>query len=410
MNGILKGLRVIEGSAFIAAPSAGMTMAQMGAEVIRFDPIGGGLDYRRWPVTANGESIYWAGLNKGKKSIAVDIRNPRGRDLLTQLICKPGDNNGIFITNFPAAGWLSYETLKSRRNDLIMLNIKGNRDGSSEVDYTVNPATGFPNLTGPVGDMAPVNHVLPAWDIATGLAAVNGILAADRHRRLTGEGQFISLALTDVAFSTLGNLGFIGEAQINGTERTTTGNNLFGAFGRDFVTKDGRRVMIVAITGRQWSALVETAEISEGVAEIEIRRGLDLRREGDRYLATDDIATLLEVWCGSQNFSELSETLSSGGVSWGPYQSIKQALENDWRCSIKNPVFEEVDQPGIGTHLTPGSPLDFGAAPRETVQPAPILGQHTDEILGEILGLSGSEIASLHDDGIVGGEKEFDIG
>ena len=410
MNGILKGLRVIEGSAFIAAPSAGMTMAQMGAEVIRFDPIGGGLDYRRWPVTANGESIYWAGLNKGKKSIAVDIRNPRGRDLLTQLICQSGNNNGIFITNFPAAGWLSYETLKSRRNDLIMLNIKGNRDGSSEVDYTVNPATGFPNLTGPVGDMAPVNHVLPAWDIATGLAAVNGILAADRHRRLTGQGQFISLALTDVAFSTLGNLGFIGEAQINGTERTTTGNNLFGAFGRDFVTKDGRRVMIVAITGRQWSALVEAAEISEGVAEIEIRRGLDLRREGDRYLATDDIATLLEVWCGSQNFSELSETMSSGGVSWGPYQSIKQALEKDWRCSIKNPVFEEVDQPGIGTHLTPGSPLDFGAAPRETVQPAPILGQHTDEILGDVLGLSGSEIASLHDDGIVDGNKEFDIG
>ena len=99
MNGILKGLRVIEGSAFIAAPSAGLTMAQMGAEVIRFDPIGGGLDYRRWPVTANGESIYWAGLNKGKKSIAVDIRNPRGRDLLTNLICQPGNNNGISCGN-----------------------------------------------------------------------------------------------------------------------------------------------------------------------------------------------------------------------------------------------------------------------------------------------------------------------
>ena len=403
MNGILRGLRVIEGSAFIAAPSAGMTLAQMGAEVIRFDPIGGGLDYRRWPVTGNGESIYWAGLNKGKKSIAVDIRNPRGRELLTQLICIPGENDGIFLTNFPATGWLSYETMKGERDDLIMLNIKGNRDGSSEVDYTVNPATGFPNLTGPVGEKAPVNHVLPAWDISTGLTAVNGILAADRHRRLTGEGQFISLALTDIAFATLGNLGFIGEAQINGTERTTTGNNLFGAFGRDFVTKDDRRLMIVAITGRQWSALVETANIAEGVAAIETRRGLDLRQEGERYLATDDIAILLEAWCGSQNFSELSEKLTAGGVSWGPYQNVKQALESDWRCSTKNPVFEQVDQPGIGTYLTPGSPLDFGVAPRETVQPAPKLGQHTDEILGEILGLSGEEIASLHDDGIVGG-------
>jgi 2-methylfumaryl-CoA isomerase len=406
MNGILKGLRVIEGSAFIAAPSAGMTLAQMGAEVIRFDPLGGGLDYRRWPVTEQGDSLYWAGLNKGKKSFAVDIRNPRGRELLSQLICAPGENpenNGIFLTNFPTSGWMSYETLKAQRSDLIMVNIKGNRDGTSEVDYTVNPATGFPNLTGPVGEGAPVNHVLPAWDIATGLAAVNGILAADRHRRLTGEGQFISLALTDMAFATLGNLGFIGEAQINGAHRTATGNNLYGAFGRDFETKDGRRVMIVAITGRQWPALVATAGIADGVAEIEARRGLDMKREGDRYLATDDIAGLLAPWCAAQNFAQLSAALTAGGVSWGPYQSVHQALADDWRCSTDNPMFEEVEQPGIGTYLTPGSPLDFGAAPRETVRPAPALGQHTDQILTEILGLSDAEIAKLHDDNIVGG-------
>lgn len=406
MNGILSGLRVIEGSAFIAAPSAGMTLAQLGAEVIRFDPLGGGLDYRRWPVTEQGDSLYWAGLNKGKKSFAVDIRNPRGRELLSQLICAPGENpenNGIFLTNFPTSGWMSYETLKAQRGDLIMVNIKGNRDGTSEVDYTVNPATGFPNLTGPVGEGAPVNHVLPAWDIATGLAAVNGILAADRHRRLTGEGQIISLALTDMAFATLGNLGFIGEAQINGAHRTATGNNLYGAFGRDFETKDGRRVMIVAITGRQWPALVETAGIASGVAEIEARRGLDMKREGDRYLATDDIAALLAPWCAEQDLAQLSATLTAGGVSWGPYQSVQQAVADDWRCSTDNPMFQEVEQPGIGTYLTPGSPLDFGAAPRETVRPAPALGQHTDQILAEILGLSDGEIAKLHDDNIVGG-------
>ena len=406
MNGILSGLRVIEGSAFIAAPSAGMTLAQLGAEVIRFDPLGGGLDYRRWPVTEQGDSLYWAGLNKGKKSFAVDIRNPRGRELLSQLICAPGENpenNGIFLTNFPTSGWMSYETLKAQRGDLIMVNIKGNRDGTSEVDYTVNPATGFPNLTGPVGEGAPVNHVLPAWDIATGLAAVNGILAADRHRRLTGEGQIISLALTDMAFATLGNLGFIGEAQINGAHRTATGNNLYGAFGRDFETKDGRRVMIVAITGRQWPALVETAGIASGVAEIEARRGLDMKRQGDRYLATDDIAALLAPWCAEQDLAQLSATLTAGGVSWGPYQSVQQAVADDWRCSTDNSMFQEVEQPGIGTYLTPGSPLDFGAAPRETVRPAPALGQHTDQILAEILGLSDGEIAKLHDDNIVGG-------
>ncbi|HJM93850.1 MAG: CoA transferase [Alphaproteobacteria bacterium] len=406
MNGILRGLRVIEGSAFIAAPSAGMTLAQMGAEVIRFDPLGGGLDYRRWPVTGTGESLYWAGLNKGKKSFAVDIRNPRGRELLTQLICAPMDkseNNGFFLTNFPTSGWMSYDNLKAQRDDLIMLNIKGNRDGSSEVDYTVNPATGFPNLTGPAGAEAPVNHVMPAWDIATGLAAVNGILAADRHRRLTGEGQFISLALTDVAFATMGTLGFIGETQINGDERPATGNELYGAFGRDFVTRDGRRVMIVAITGRQWPALVQTAGIADGVAEIEARCGLNLRQEGDRFLATAEIVALLEPWCAGQDFGDLTKVLTAGGVSWGPYQSVAQALEEDWRCSTQNPVFEEVEQPGIGSYLTPGSPLDFGAAPREAVQPAPALGEHTDQILADILSLSEGEIGELHDEGIVGG-------
>ena len=79
-DGLLSGVRVVEGSAFVAAPSGGMTLAQLGADVIRFDQIGGGLDYQRWPLTASGASLYWAGLNKGKRSIAVDLRSPRGRE------------------------------------------------------------------------------------------------------------------------------------------------------------------------------------------------------------------------------------------------------------------------------------------------------------------------------------------
>ena len=96
----LDGFRIIEGSAFVAAPSGGMALAQLGADVIRFDQIGGGLDARRWPLTAEGESLYWSGLNKGKRSIAVDLRSKRAQELLTELI----GITGTFLTNFPGAG------------------------------------------------------------------------------------------------------------------------------------------------------------------------------------------------------------------------------------------------------------------------------------------------------------------
>jgi len=199
--GILSGLRIVEGSAFVAAPLCGMTLAQLGAEVIRFDQIGGGLDYRRWPLAADGQSLFWAGLNKGKHSIQLDLQSAEGRDLATALITAPGENGGLFVTNFPAGGWLAYEALAKRRKDLVMVALTGNPDGTSEVDYTVNPATGFPWATGPRNLAEPLNSVLPAWDIALGTLATVGLLAAERNRRLTGQGQVIRLSLSDVAFA-----------------------------------------------------------------------------------------------------------------------------------------------------------------------------------------------------------------
>ena len=174
----LEGFSVIEGSAFVAAPSGGMTLAQLGADVIRFDNIGGGLDYKRWPLTEQGESLYWAGLNKGKRSIAVNLRDPRAQEILAALIT----TTGTFLTNFPTRGWMSYKALSEIRPDLVMLAITGNRDGSTALDYTVNSAIGYPYATGPIDDDKPINHVLPAWDLVCGQTAALGLLAADRHR------------------------------------------------------------------------------------------------------------------------------------------------------------------------------------------------------------------------------------
>ena len=403
MGGILEGMRVIEGSAFVAAPLGGMTLAQLGADVIRFDPIGGGLDARRWPVTEDGKSLFWAGLNKGKRSVAVDLRSPRGRELLTDLVTAPGPDAGLFLTNFPAQGWLDYAKLSARRPDLVMVNIVGNFDGSSAVDYTVNPATGFPWATGPTNLGVPFNHLLPAWDAITGTLASTGLLAAERHRRQTGRGQLVRLALSDVAFAMVGHLGKIAEVQINRAERQKYGNYLYGSFGRDFATKEGKRIMVVGLTKRQWENLVEATGIHDAVVQIEKLLGVNLNDEGDRFVAREVIGAVLKPWIIHHTLVEVGEIFDAHDVCWGPYQTFTELVEHDPRCSTANPMFAEVDQPGIGTYLMPGCPLDFGACERVPPTRAPLLGEHTDEVLSTILGLSGGAIGRLHDEGVVAG-------
>jgi len=403
MTGILQGLRVVEGSAFVAAPLGGMTLAQLGADVIRFDPIGGGLDHGRWPVTAQGSSLFWAGLNKGKRSIAVDIRQPRGQELLTQIICAPGADAGLFSTNFPARGWLGYDKLAAQRADLIMVNLMGRRDGGSEVDYTINPQLGFPALTGPADSTAPTNHVFPAWDAIAGQMICTALLAALRHRDRHGVGQLVTLALKDVGLAMLGNLGLLAEVQVNGVDRPRYGNHLYGAFGRDFATRDGERAMVVGLTDMQWTCLLKATGLADSVSALGALLNLNMADEGHRFEARDALAALFEPWFAARTLADVAASFETHRVTWGPYRTVRQAIERDADLSTAHPMFSLLQQPGIGTYLAPATPLDFSAVPRLPAAPAPRLGQHTDEILLDLLGLSSAQVGGLHDAGIVAG-------
>lgn len=395
--GILDGLRVVEGSAFVAAPLGGMTLAQLGADVVRFDQLDGGLDHQRWPLARDGQSLFWAGLNKGKRSLAVDLRTERGRELVTALVA----DAGTFLTNFPARGWLSYEALREHREDLVMVALTGNPDGSSEVDYTVNPATGFPWATGPRNLSEPLNSVLPAWDLVMGGLAATGLLAADRHRTRTGRGQVVRLALSDVAFAVVGHLGRVAEAQLGATDQRKDGNYLYGAFGADFETRDRRRVMVVALTARQWKALLDATGLHERVAAVEAATGVDLMTEAGRYEARDLLAAVFRPWFAQRDLDEVRDAFAGTGVSWGPYQTFGQLVTEDPRCSTENPMWSEIDHPGVGRYLAPASPLDFSDCERVPVRRAPVLGEHTEEVLAERLGLTPREIGVLHDEGVV---------
>jgi 2-methylfumaryl-CoA isomerase len=394
----LAGLRVVEVATFVAGPLGGMTLAQLGAEVIRVDPPGGAADYTRWPVAASGTSLYWTGLNKAKRSLCADFRSAEGRELITRLIAESGPVGGIVLTNTNRP-WLSYEALSKVRPDLIHLRIDGLHDGGPAVDYTVNATMGFPLVTGSEEHAGPVNHVLPAWDIACGLYAAIGILGAERHRRLTGKGQQLSVTLEDVALATAGNLGFLAEAEVNGVTRPRIGNHLYGSFARDFSTRDGRRVMVVALTGRHWADLLAATGLRTPVAALEEALGADFSAEQDRYEYRHALAGLLQRWFAARDLHEVRQALSPASVLWSVYRSFGDVMESD---DVRaNPMMGVIDQPGVGRYLAPASPIMAGAADAREPARAPLLGEHTAEILRTELGLSEHQIKDLHERGVV---------
>lgn len=403
MSKILTGMRVVESAAFVAAPLAGMTLAQMGADVIRFDQPGGGLDHHRWPVTRDGRSLFWAGLNKGKRSVCIDFRKPEGRELVSALICAPGPDAGLFLTNLKVKGWTDFATLSQRRADVIVCSVLGTREGGPAVDYTVNPGAGFPAATGPEGSTEPVAHVLPAWDCITGQMAALGLMAAERRRRITGQGGEVELALKDVALAMLGNLGIIGEVTVNGVDRPKYGNALYGAFGKDFPTADGRRVMVIGLTERQWKGILKATGSTAEMEALGVRLGVDLSQEGARFEARDAIAAILAPWFAARPLAEVGATLDACGVTWSPFRSFAQAVAEDPDLSLANPLFSMTAQPGVGDVLTPGSPFGFTGAERVPPAPAPALGQHTEEVLADVLGLPEAAIARLFDAAVAHG-------
>jgi 2-methylfumaryl-CoA isomerase len=246
--------------------------------------------------------------------------------------------------------------------------------------------------------------VLPAWDLLAGAYAAFALMAAERSRRESGDGREVRIPLSDLAIASLGHLGQIGEVVTTGRDRPRTGNDLYGAFGRDFVTADGRRLMVVAITPRQWTGLVTVLGLGERVAALETEFAVSFARdEGARFEHRDRLSPLVESAIRARAFPELTGAFEAQGVTWGPYQSLKQAVDADPYFNTANPLLAEVDHPSGWRYLTPGSAATLPTDERRPPVVAPALGRDTDQVLAEVLGLADGEIAGLHDRGLVAG-------
>jgi 2-methylfumaryl-CoA isomerase len=247
------------------------------------------------------------------------------------------------------------------------------------VDYTVNAAIGFPLATGGEATAGPVNHVLPAWDVACGLYAAIGILAAERHRRRTGAGRAITLPLADVALAVTGHLGFLAEGEAAGG-RPRIGNHLYGGFGRDFRTKSGDSVLVVTLTARHYADLARVTGRTEPLAAVERALGADFTRDSDRYAHREVIAALLAPWFGEHTSDEVAAALGGTSVLWERYRTFAELAAD--AATLANPLVARIDQSGIGPILATGTPLAQPGT-TQTPAPAPALGADTEAVLRE---------------------------
>jgi 2-methylfumaryl-CoA isomerase len=392
----LSDLTVIEVSSFVAAPLCGMTLSQLGAQVIRIDPIGGASDVGRWPLAESGTSIYWTGLNKGKRSATIDLRSLEGQGLVRRLII---EGDGIVVTNAASLPWLSYEQLATQRSDIVHVGLLGRGDGSTAVDYTVNAATGFPLVTGPADHGGPINHVLPAWDVCCGLYAALAVTTAVRRRDRCGAGAQITVALEDVALATAGNLGLLTEPQVNGTQRPRVGNAVYGQYGQNFTSRDRVAFMVVTLTSRHFRDLVEATATGAATSALAEALGADFSAEGDRYRYREVLSGLFATWFAEHTADEISAALSASTVLFERYRTFAEVAEDDRVTS--NPLFARLHQDGLGNYLAPGMPTAFdGVHPPS--RPAPSLGGNTVEVLSGGLGLSEDDIERLASAKIIG--------
>lgn len=402
MYQLLSGLSIVEVSSFVASPTAGLYCAQLGAEVIRIDDRRGGLDYKRYMMTREGRSLSWENLNRAKKSVALDLQTGEGRELAVELARKVGQ----VITNLPPTSFMAHERIAAGRPDLVSVRIMGWHDGRQAMDFTVNAAAGYPLMTGPedwdAGSAPPVNHILPAWDFITGAYCAFALLAGLRHRDATGEGSELRVPLGDVAIGTAFNAGAAPEMLYRGGDRERIGNAIWGAFGRDFRSGDGQRFMIAALTPKQWKATVEAFGLSDDLAAVEAELGVSFAAsDHHRFVHRHRLFSMFQQAAERFDYADLAARLTKAGATFERYRTMYE-MARDPELVGNNPLFGP--SPANPSGFDYPAPRSFANIPGRDAgdpMPAPYLGEHSEEVLAERLGMASGEIAALIDRGIV---------
>ena len=403
MSGALAGFRVLDLSRILAGPWASQMLADLGAEVIKVERPGQGDDTRSWGPPympdQNGEptseAAYFHGANRGKFSVCIDMANPGGQELIRNLAL----NSDVLIENFKVGGLkkyaLDYENLKQVNPKLVYCSITGfGQSGPyaerAGYDFMIQAMGGLMSITGEA-DGQPMKVGVALADILTGLYAANAIQAALIHRQQNGRGQYIDLALLDVQVATLANQAMNYLATGNNPKRLGNAHPNIVPY-QAFQTADGHMVLAIG-NDTQFERFCSLAEKPELASDQRFQNNSARVQNRDALIpqVSEIMRTRTTDWWLDQ--------LNRKGIPCGPINNLDQVFANP-QVQHRGMQFE-LDHPGTGKVASVANPIQFSDTPIEYHQAPPMLGQHTDQVLFEVLGLDSNQIGRLRAEEII---------
>lgn len=396
MNGALSGVRVLDFSRVLAGPFCTMMLGDLGADVIKVESPGEGDDTRQWgPPWHGDQSAYYLSANRNKRSLTLNLKTPEGQNIARRLAAR----SHVLVENFKVGQMdgfgLGYDDLKSANPSLVYCSITGfgqygpyaDRPG---YDFIVEGMSGLMSITGPI-DGEPYKVGVAVSDVFTGLFALSAILAALRHAERTGEGQYIDLALLDSQIAALVNVA--SNTLVSGQTARRFGNGSANLVPYEvFHASDGDFTLGVG-NDRQFAALCVL------IGQPELARDPRFTTNPARVEHRADLIPLLRPAFKHKTAGEWVDILLAAGIPAGPINDVATIL-NDPHVQARGLIQNITASDGEPVKLV-GSPAQFSATPAEIRLPPPSLGQHTDTILREELGLDEATITRYREKGII---------
>jgi len=396
MTAPLQGIKVLDLTRFIAGPHCGMILGDMGADVVKIEKKGSGDDSRHFPLFHNGESLYYLALNRNKRSMTLNYREPRAQEILRDMVAEAD----ILLENFRpgtmeqmGCGW---DVLSEINPRLIMTRLSGfGQDGPYSqrpgFDGIAQAMSGLMGLTG-APDSPPYLAGTFYIDYMSAMYGVTATLGALNARHLTGKGQMIDVALLDSAVSLLTTA--IPSQMNKGVTLERTGNrDRYSSPGNVFRTGSDDYILLLSGTNplfRRLAELIGKPELVQDPRFISVDKRLQNAAK---------IEAIVQEWIGAHTTEEALSAIQAAGIPCTKVATIDEVVTNPQLLHRQQIV--EIDHPTVGKINTAGLTMKLSDTPLTIRRPPPTLGQHTAEVLDEWLGTTDTEIACLMDEGIV---------